>query len=587
MLSKVLCSLGSTGVRRSRRFPTKSVTFTKLSCSPLASTPATANATLEKLIPDSSQIETKGPDLQSDSPNLPTGSRAPESGASPSQNIQTKNILSEEDTDMPLKAKMNDLSFSSRESRPPSGRKQDYRASNPGEPSEVIKELPDDEKEDVLFNTIFGVRTIELNRPGKHNSLNSSMIRKIVPRLREWTKSDMANVIIIKGAGPTAFCAGGDVQELADQNKLGEKGQKRSAKYFALEYKLDHLIATYKKPFIAFMDGYTMGGGAGLSIHAPIRIATERTVFAMPETNIGFFPDIGASFFLPRLNGAIGTYLALTSERLHGPNVFYTGVATHFIHSTMLYSLSSRLAELQFKDYDSLNERLDLINSTIEEFSTGLPHDQPMLIALERRKAIDRCFSKNSVPEIISALKAETDQNQEWAQETIKKLYQLSPTSVYVTFRLMKLGKNWTIAEAFKREHQMATRFMYKSDFVEGVDALLGRKDKNPKWDPPSLDQIESESKLVEPYFEVEGIEPITLLNDEDFRQYPFHYGLPSDEMVKDLIMEKRLTPSQVISHFISITGGKQGVKEAIIEILTRKTMRSADGESLVWDETI
>jgi len=137
---------------------------------------------------------------------------------------------------------------------------------------------------------------------------------------QEWRNSQMANVIVMKGAG-RAFCAGGDVAALANLCKEGPEGQQKARDYFALEYKLDHLIATYDKPYVAFMDGITMGGGVGLSVNAPIRIATERTVFAMPETTIGFFPDVGASFFLPRMEGQLGTYLALTSERLKGPEV--------------------------------------------------------------------------------------------------------------------------------------------------------------------------------------------------------------------------------------------------------------------------
>lgn len=131
----------------------------------------------------------------------------------------------------------------------------------------------------------------------------------------------MANVIIMKGAGEKALCAGGDVAVLAQWNQDGPEGQRKSKEYFGEEYKLDHLIATYSKPYIAFMDGITMGGGVGLSVHAPFRIATERTRFAMPETNIGFFPEVGGSFFLPRMDGSMGTYLALTSENLKGVNV--------------------------------------------------------------------------------------------------------------------------------------------------------------------------------------------------------------------------------------------------------------------------
>lgn len=179
-------------------------------------------------------------------------------------------------------------------------------------------EEPGDTPDDVLFNSIYGIRTIELNRPKKLNSLDGSMCRKIIPRLLEWEKSDMINAIILKGAGEKALCAGGDVAVLAKWNEEGPEGIQRSKDYFALEYKLDHLIATYSKPYIALMDGITMGGGVGLSAHAPFKIATERTVFAMPETTIGFFPEVGASFFLPRMDGETGKYLALTSERLKG-----------------------------------------------------------------------------------------------------------------------------------------------------------------------------------------------------------------------------------------------------------------------------
>src|SRR5450432_185982 len=227
-------------------------------------------------------------------------------------------------------------------------------ASSTSPAPQIPMEQPGDEPDDVLFSTLYGVRTIELNRPKKLNSLNASMARKIIPRLREWEKSDMANIILMSGAGTKAFCAGGDVAALAQQNKGGVEGQKESTDYFALEYQLDHLIATYSKPYVAIMDGITMGGGVGLSVHAPFRIATERTLFAMPETTIGFFPDVGASFFLPRMPGSVGTYLALTSEKLRGVNVFYAGVATHYIHSTSLPSLERRLAELRFKDYEKL-----------------------------------------------------------------------------------------------------------------------------------------------------------------------------------------------------------------------------------------
>jgi 3-hydroxyisobutyryl-CoA hydrolase len=451
-----------------------------------------------------------------------------------------------------------------------------------------IKELPGDEAEDVLFGGLYGLRTIELNRPKKLHSLNGSMVRKIVPRLKEWSKSDMANVIVLKGSGPKAFCAGGDVAELAKWNQEGPEGQQRSTDYFALEYKLDHYIATYKKPLVAFMDGITMGGGVGLSVHTPFRIATEKTVFAMPETTIGFFPDVGASFFLPKMNGFVGTYLALTSERLNGVNVFYAGIASHYLHSTSLPALESRLAELRFEDDAPYMKRLALINTTIEEFVTGLPHDQPIQIAGEIRKAIDRCFCHDTVEEIISALKAETGETAEWAQATLKTLHQRSPTSVHVTLRQMRLGKDWGIKETFQREHAIAGKFMKHPDFTEGVSALLIRKPapgeaKQPaKWQPATLEDIKESDNVAAPFFEVEGTEKLALLSDVDFHEYRHkQFSLPTESDVAKFVREQPRSRGAIVRHFVEASRGKQGVKEVIEEILSRKSVVE-DGKA-VW----
>jgi len=434
----------------------------------------------------------------------------------------------------------------------------------------------------VLFNSLYGLRTIELNRPRKLNSLNGSMIRKITPRLLEWEKSDMANVIVMKGAGEKALCAGGDVAELAKANQTGPRGKQWSIDYFASEYQLDHLIATYQKPYISFMDGVTMGGGVGLSIHAPFRIATERTVFAMPETTIGFFPDVGASFFLPRMPGAVGTYLALTSERLTGPNVFYSGVATHYLHSTSLPSLESRLAELRFPDSAELETKLQVINATIEEFCTGLPHDQPILLAGELREAIDRCFSKNSVTEIVAALQAEEaaeGSSKDWAARTLETLHKRSPTAVHVTLRQMRIAAQWTIAEAFAREHQMAAKFMRHPDFTEGVSALLIRKTK-PTWQPASLEDIQPTDAVSEPFFAPdETLGPLRLLNQRDYAAYPHaEFGLPTEQDVQALVNKGPRSQRDVVRHFMTLTKAKQGVKEVVEEIVARKTRKNDFG---------
>jgi len=459
-----------------------------------------------------------------------------------------------------------------------------------GSRQQIIRELPDDPKEDVLFDTLYGVRTIELNRPGALHALSGSMIRKIAPRLQEWAKSDMANVVVIKGSGDRAFCAGGDVTALAKDNMEGEEGQQRSTDYFGLEYKLDHLIATYKKPFVAFMDGITMGGGVGLSIHAPFRIATERTVFAMPETTIGFIPDVGASFFLPRMPGAVGTYLALTSERLQGANVFYSGIATHYIHSSTLPALERRLAELRFRDYDTLVERNSLVNATIEEYCTGLPHDQPITLGGELRNAIDRCFSKGSVDKIIAALEAEEGETKEWAQKMVKTLHQRSPTAVHVALRVMQLGQGWRIIEAFQREHQIAGKFMRHPDFTEGVDALLIRKDKKPMWQPASLEDIKPNDSagIVDPFLVVEGNLRLQMLTDGDFSEYPWHrFSIPKESDVGKLWMEGGHSTRKVADIFVERYNGKQGIKEVVREILKRRARKDENGKPKWLDLTL
>jgi 3-hydroxyisobutyryl-CoA hydrolase len=392
-------------------------------------------------------------------------------------------------------------------------------------------------------------------------------------------------VIVLKGSGPKAFCAGGDVAELAKWNTEGPDGQQRSTDYFALEYKLDHYIATYKKPLVAFMDGITMGGGVGLSVHAPFRIATERTVFAMPETTIGFFPDVGASFFLPKMNGAIGTYLALTSDRLKGVNAFYSGIATHYIHSTSLPALESRLAELRFKDYDNLNTRLELVDATIEEFCTGLPHDEPIHFSGALREAVDRCFSRNNIADIISALKAETGERKAWAEQTLKTLHERSPTSVHVALRQMRLGKTWSITETFQREHQIAAKFMKHPDFTEGVSALLIRKPAPgeprapPKWQPASLEDIKPEDNVADPFFEVDG-QRLKLLSDGDYKAYPHaHFSLPTEADVEHVVRKGEKSPRGVVDYFVAMRNGKQGIKEVVEEIVKRKT-RNEDGKA-------
>lgn len=458
-----------------------------------------------------------------------------------------------------------------------------------GQPA--IDSLPGDAENDVVFSAKYGVRTIELNRPDKLNSLNGSMARKIIPRLQEWQKSGLANVIVIKGAG-RAFCAGGDVAVLAQDCAKGKEGQQESTDYFALEYKLDHLIATYPKPYVAFIDGITMGGGVGLSVHAPFRIATEKTVFAMPETTIGFFPDVGASFFLPRMDGALGLYLALTSERLKGPEVFFSGIATHYLHSSSLPDLEARLAELQFKDLADMNERLTVINNTIEEFTTGLPYDQPLQMDMNIRKIIDFAFqSVHDTPEkIVSALEQTLSQNvddyiKDWAKKTVATIKERSPIAVAVSLQQYQKGAGWNIAQTFEQEHHIASRFMAHPDFVTGVTARLISKQKGrPDWKPNTLEEVTREQ--VAEFFS-ENPSGLTLLNKEhsaQYHDYPHAWvGLPRESEVKRFVQSANPESKDfVVQYFLEDKNQKMGTKEKVEEILERKTKAKKDGR-LEW----
>ncbi|KAJ2901682.1 putative 3-hydroxyisobutyryl- hydrolase protein [Zalerion maritima] len=457
---------------------------------------------------------------------------------------------------------------------------------------EDIKEDPSDPPEDVLFQSLYGLRTIELNNQPKLNALDGSMIRKITPRLREWSRSDLANVVVIKGAGPKAMCAGGDVNTLARQNLEGPEGVKKSAEYFALEYRLDHYIATYKKPLVAFMDGITMGGGVGLSMHAPFRIATERTVFAMPETNIGFFPDVGGTFFLPKMNGELGTYLALTSDRIKGVNVYWTGVATHYLHSAQLPALEQRLAELRFHDYDTYEQRLELVNHTIEEFATGMPWNEELAWGGKIRGWIDKCFSHDTVPEIIAALEelkvgVHAEAATPWVDSTIKTIRQRSPTAVSVALEQLRVGRDWSIAEVFRQEHKLAARFMAYPDFSEGVLALLGKPRRDPQWKPATLEamidpkeHVGSFYKTNERYDSASGAKTksLTFWSPGDYHMYPYKFGVPTEYDVYRLIdtlslgrpggpraPESQLEPGddiQIADASYSSTAAKQGQAE-------------------------
>ncbi|CAG9768744.1 unnamed protein product [Ceutorhynchus assimilis] len=336
------------------------------------------------------------------------------------------------------------------------------------------------EENDVIFEDLGDKGVVILNRPKALNSLNLSMVSKIYPTLQKWESEK--KLVIIKGNGGKAFCAGGDVKAIAE---AAFKGQKLGQEFFRREYINNGLIGSYKIPYIALIDGIVMGGGVGLSVHGPYRVATEKTLFAMPETQIGLFPDVGGSHFLPKLNGRLGWYLALTGVRLKGPDVLKAGVATHYVDSANLKTIEDALLQCsQHNDIETVLSRYQKEDKS--EFSLG-----PYL------EQINNCFSAPTLEEVISRLEKD---GSKWAQDTLNLLKKMSPTSLKITYKQLELGKEMNLLECLKMEYRLAVNCVEGHDFREGVRALLIDKDQNPKWDPATVKEVTED--IVQRHFQ-------------------------------------------------------------------------------------
>ncbi|KAF5295067.1 hypothetical protein FQA39_LY13218 [Lamprigera yunnana] len=325
-------------------------------------------------------------------------------------------------------------------------------------------------EEDVLFKSTPNAGIVTLNRPKSLNALNLSMVDKIYPKLREWEPEK--KLIIIKGVGEKAFCAGGDVRAIAED---GMKGGKLGSEFFRKEYALNGLIGRYKKPYIALIDGIVMGGGVGLSVHGDYRIATERTLFAMPETAIGLFPDVGGTYFLPRLQGKLGLYLALTGYRLKGSDVYKAGIATHYCDSQCLNEVENSLIECS---------NIDEINKVLEKYNK----DDGKTFSLESvMNKINKCFAAPTVELIIKELERD---GTEWANGTIAMLKKMSPTSLKVSLKALTQGSSMNLDQCLEIEYRIAVGCLRNKDFFEGVRALLIDKDQKPRWNPSLISEV-------------------------------------------------------------------------------------------------
>ena len=316
---------------------------------------------------------------------------------------------------------------------------------------------------DVEFSQNGASGIITLNRPDALNALTLSMVRDMTPVLNDWARDPSIEHVVIEGAGEKGFCAGGDIRALHDWGRAGEA---EATSFYREEYALNHLIKTFPKPYIALIDGITMGGGVGMSVHGRFRVCTENTVFAMPETGIGLLPDVGGTYFLPRLPGFIGTYMVLTGARLRAADLCYAGIATHYVPNAQLESLKQELAA-----------RGD-IDKTLDAFQADVG---PPPLA-EIRDAIDECFHADSVVDILVALAAaDTD----WARKQADIINTKSPTSSAVALRQMRDGAETDFNGCMQIEMRAVTRLMALPDFYEGVRAVILDKDNAPVWTPP------------------------------------------------------------------------------------------------------
>ena len=325
--------------------------------------------------------------------------------------------------------------------------------------------------EEVLFRTEGRAGIISLNKPKTIHALTLGMVRAMTVQLQAWASDPAVEIVLLDHAEGRGFCSGGDINLLRESalNDDGASGRN----FFFEEYRLNHLMHEYAKPIVAFMDGITMGGGVGISQPARYRVATENTRFAMPETGIGLFPDVGGGWYLSRLKGRIGYYLALTGARLDGAECVATGLATHYLSAETLPEAKRRIAGAP---------------GDIEAILRDLSAAPPPAAVLAHRDDIDRLFASGRLEDIHAALAADGG---EWALKQLATLRTKSPQTCKVALRQLDLGRECaSFADNMAMEYRIASRVLTRHDFIEGVRAVIVEKDNAPKWDPPTPEGV-------------------------------------------------------------------------------------------------
>lgn len=327
--------------------------------------------------------------------------------------------------------------------------------------------------EDVIIRKAGSVGRITLNRPKALNALNQEMVTAMVDALQGWREDNDVKAVVVDGAGEKGFCAGGDIRMLAESGKAGDD---RAWTFWRDEYQLNTLIAEYPKPYVALIDGITMGGGVGVSIHGEFRVAGDRTLFAMPETGIGFHPDVGGAYFLPRLNGELGVWMGLTGARLKTADCIAAGVATHYVPSDKNEAL------IQALETEALDDEGEAVDAIIERFSGDAGQSDLGMV----QPLIDAAFEGDDAEVIRNRLETADDA---WSKAVLKILSSKSPTAVKVTLKALRQGADMSLRDVMVQDLRVSSRFLKEgSDFYEGVRAVIIDKDNAPNWSAPIAD---------------------------------------------------------------------------------------------------
>jgi enoyl-CoA hydratase len=346
---------------------------------------------------------------------------------------------------------------------------------------------------DLIVRELGALRRMTLNRPKSLNAITLEMAETMTAFMREWADDPAAGVVLIDGAGGRAFAAGGDIRALYDAVKSGSD---LPAKFWATEYRLNVMITRYPKPVIAIMDGLVMGGGVGLSAHAAHCILTDRSTVAMPEVGIGFFPDVGVSFLLTRDHWELGTYVALTGNRLSAQDAALCGLGNAHIPSSRLHEIPLALADCRTRE--DVGAALDTLETSPEPGTL-----------LKARDWIERCFSGDTMEHIMETLSGCDADGARDAHDVMRKA---SPTSLKITLRNLRDAASFTrVEQSFQQDYRIALACAAEHDFIEGIRATIVDKDRNPAWRPDRLDTVTPE--IVDRHFRSIGTLELTFRN--------------------------------------------------------------------------